>query len=163
MIATLPMYDPLPLRDANDRFWSRVREALGWGPARLDRFTPAWTAWRSPRLVLSQTCSMPYRLALHGVVNVVGAPDYNLPGCPPGRYNSVIVARADDDRPSETLLAARPAVNEAHSQSGYAALWLWAEQRGATLGPAVMTGGHAASVQAVAENRADIAAIDAQT
>ena len=163
MIAALPMYDPLPLRDANDRFWALVREALGYGPARLDRFMPPQAVWRSPALVLSQTCSMPYRLGLHGAVHVVAAPDYNLPGCGTGQYNSVLVARRDDPRDAAALVQARVAVNEAQSQSGYAALWGWADMRGLRLGPVLVTGGHLASIRAVAEGRADIAAIDAHT
>ncbi|MBS0123229.1 phosphate/phosphite/phosphonate ABC transporter substrate-binding protein [Thetidibacter halocola] len=163
MIASLPMYDLPPLQQANDRLWQAIRAALCWGPPRLDRFIGVWEAWRSPVLVLSQTCSLPYRTALHGQVALVGSPDFGLPGCAPGQYNSVLVAREDDNRPPAVLLAARVAVNERLSQSGYAALWQAAQAHGARPSEVVLTGAHAASVKAVAEGRADIAAIDAQT
>ena len=163
MIATLPMYDRLELYGAHDRFWQLIREELGDGPPRLDRYASTWAAWRSPDLVLSQTCSLPYRIALHGHVGLVGVPDLALPNCPPGTYNSVLVARGDDDRSLGALLRARIAVNDRRSQSGYATVMGLAQSMAIVPDIASETGSHRGSIAAVAEGRADIAAIDAQT
>jgi ABC-type phosphate/phosphonate transport system substrate-binding protein len=170
MIASLGMYDFSPrLQAANDRLWSGVRANLAAAglaaPERLTRGAGAyWPAWDSPHLVLSQTCGFPYRARLHGRVTLVGTPDYRVEGCPPGQYRSIFVARRDDPR---TKLAAfngaALAYNEALSQSGWAAPMTHAARAGITLRPGCETGGHRASVAAVATGRADLAAIDAVT
>jgi ABC-type phosphate/phosphonate transport system substrate-binding protein len=163
VIAWLGMYDPAPLRAANDRLWGLIRAALGHGPDRLDRARDPWEAWQSPRLLLAQTCGMPYRTRLHGHVTLVGTPDYGLPDCPPGHYQTVLVARRDDPRDLDALAAGTLAYNEALSQSGWAAPV--AHLAGLGLAPRhlLRTGAHAASVRAVADGRADLAGIDAVT
>ncbi|MBO6604456.1 MAG: PhnD/SsuA/transferrin family substrate-binding protein [Roseicyclus sp.] len=160
MIAALPMYDRAEIRDATDRFWALIRDELRRlgldAPAALTRDTDPWEIWQSPDLILAQTCGLPYRARLAPHVTLVTTPDYALPGCPPGHYNSVIVARSTKPGP-------RPAVNDALSQSGWAALSDWAAATGHRLDAPLMTGAHEASARAVAEARADLAAIDAQT
>lgn len=162
MIAWLGMYDPAPLRPANDRFWTAIRDALGDGPQALSRDVEPWTAWQSPELLLAQTCGLPYRSRLHDTVTLVATPDYGLPGCPPGHYNSVIVVRADTtgDR-IEDFAAGTLAYNEALSQSGWAAPSAHFAERGLRFDKLLQTGAHAASARAVAEGRADITGIDA--
>ena len=79
--------------------------------------------WTDPGLVLGQTCGLPFVRELAGRVALVGAPDYGLPGCPPGWYRSAVVVRADD--PREALAGfrgARLAVNGSDSQSGWGAI-----------------------------------------
>ena len=164
MIASLPMYDMAPVQGANDRYWQIIQRHLGEGPRQLTRGGDLWEQWLSPDLVLSQTCGYPYRARLHGQVTLVGTPDYGLPGCPPGHYNSVLIARADD--PREDLSAfgsARFAYNEALSQSGWAAPQHHLRALGIATGELVETGGHLLSARAVAEGRADLAGIDALT
>lgn len=164
MIAWLGMYDMPALQPVNDRLWAAIRERLGDGPAKLDREVDGWEAWQSDRLLFAQTCGLPYRARLHGHVGLVGTPDYGLPGCPPGHYNSVLVVRADD--PRQTLVAyngARFAYNDELSQSGWAAPFAHFFAAGLTIGPRVKTGAHAASVEAVRNSTADIAALDALT
>jgi ABC-type phosphate/phosphonate transport system substrate-binding protein len=74
------------------------------------------------------------------------------------------VVRADDPRQTLADFDGAPfAYNEALSQSGWAAPQTHAARAGIQLPPAVMTGGHRLSAQAVAEGRADIAALDAVT
>ena len=163
MIAALPMYDFPGLRDGTDALWSAIRGELGRGPADLTRDRDIWDIWRDPALLLAQTCGLPYRARLHGAVRLVGTPDYGLPGCPPGHYNSVLILRAGDPR-DETALCNTPfAFNEALSQSGWAAPLAHMAARGLTITPALQTGAHALSARAVAEGRADWAAIDALT
>ena len=163
MIAALPMYDFPGLRAETDAFWSAIRAELGRGPAQLTRDRDLWDIWRDPALLVAQTCGLPYRARLHGDVRLVGAPDYGLPGCPPGHYNSVLILRADDPRDEEALSAAPFAVNDALSQSGWAAPLAHMEARGLSIAPALQTGAHALSARAVADGRADWAAIDALT
>ncbi|WJY20167.1 PhnD/SsuA/transferrin family substrate-binding protein [Fontisubflavum oceani] len=160
MIAALPMYDRPEIGGATDRLWEAIRDALRArgldAPDALTRDQEIWEIWQSPDLILAQTCGLPYRARLAPHVTLVATPDFGLPGCPPGYYNSVIVARSKTP-------GAKPAVNEGLSQSGWAALTNWAAETGMALDTPVMTGGHEASAKAVAEGRADLAAIDAQT
>lgn len=169
MIASLGMYDFGAAMAANDRLWALIRDGLrGRGidaPKALTRGEHAyWDAWQSPDLLLSQTCGYPFRARLHGRVTYVGTPDFGVEGCAPGQYRSVFIARADD--PRDTLAAfdgARFAYNEPLSQSGWAAPQTHVATLGLRLPPAVQTGAHRLSAEAVAEGRADIAALDAVT
>jgi hypothetical protein len=169
MIASLGMYDFGPAQAANDRLWAGVRDGLrAAGHAAPDALTRGsgayWDAWESPALILSQTCGYPFRARLHDRVTLIGTPDYALPGCPPGHYRSVLVARADDPRDRiEDLANAPMAFNEDLSQSGWAAPATHLLALGLTPRPALRSGGHRLSAQAVAEGRADWAALDAVT
>jgi ABC-type phosphate/phosphonate transport system substrate-binding protein len=169
MIASLGMYDFGAAIAANDRFWALIRDELARrgiaGPERLTRGESAfWPAWEAPDLVLSQTCGYPFRARLYDRVTYVGTPDYGVEGCPPGHYRSVFVARADDVRRTLADFDGAPfAFNEALSQSGWAAPQTHAARLGLRLPPALETGGHRRSALAVAEGRADIAALDAVT
>lgn len=169
MIASLPMYDQPDCRAANDRYWAAIGQALRdaglAAPEALTRGIPdLMTHWMRPDLVLSQTCGYPFRAKLQGQVALVGTPDFGLEGCRPGYYQSLFVVRADDAR--DGLMAfkdARFAYNEAMSQSGWAAPQTHAAGLGFRFRPAVQSGGHALSAQAVRTGEADIAAIDALT
>jgi ABC-type phosphate/phosphonate transport system substrate-binding protein len=167
MIASLPMYDLPPTMAANDRLWAAIRDGLRAeglrAPDALTRGAETlWPQWESPDLILSQTCGMPYRTRLHGHVTLIGTPDYGVDGCPPGYYRSVFVARTSDPRTDITQFdGAAMAYNESISQSGWSAPLIHAAQAGIRLNPALATGGHRRSLLAVAEGRADIAALDA--
>lgn len=169
MIASLGMYDPAPLQAANDALWALVRDGLRArgiaAPEALTRGEGAyWPAWQAPDLVLSQTCGSPYRARLHGRVTLVATPEYGVEGCAPGEYCSVYLVRTDDARGSvEAFDGARLAYNDALSQSGWAAPVNDAARRGIAFRAGPATGSHGASARAVAEGRADIAAVDAVT
>ncbi|WP_415920024.1 phosphate/phosphite/phosphonate ABC transporter substrate-binding protein [Tateyamaria sp. SN6-1] len=164
MIAALGMYDMPHLHAAHDRYWTAIRAALGYGPAALTRDMDPWDAWLSPDLVLAQTCGLPYRARLHGKVQLVCTPDYGLPGCPPGHYNSVLIRRRDDPRSLDALCThGVMAFNDGLSQSGWAAPLAHLTAHGARPGRVVHTGAHLASVAAVRDGRADFAALDALT
>jgi len=164
MIAMLGMYDLPALQGANDRFWQAIRTRLGAGPETLDRETDFWAIWRDPEMIFSQTCGMPYRTALHGTVQLVGTPDYDLPGCAPGYYNSVLIVRADaPGRTMQDFAGGTFAYNEPVSQSGWAAPMTYLNGAGVAFKTLIQTGAHAASARAVAEGRADMAGIDALT
>jgi ABC-type phosphate/phosphonate transport system substrate-binding protein len=169
MIASLGMYDRVECQPANDRLWALIRDGMrAAGLAAPDTLTrgaaACWEAWTAPDLTLSQTCGFPYRASLHGNVTLIGTPDFGVDGCAPGYYRSVFVVQKDN--PSRTLADlddAALAFNEDLSQSGWAAPQTHARAHGLTLRPALRTGGHLASARAVAEGRAEIAAIDAVT
>ena len=168
MIANLMMYARLETEAATNRFWALIREGLAdrgiEAPEDLAQDAGEFEVWTDPDLVLSQTCGMPYRLWLHDRVALVGTPDYGLEGCAPGYYRSAMVVRADDAR--EALGEFREAVfayNQTFSQSGYAAPYALCSGQGFWFETRVQTHGHRMSAQAVAEGRADIAALDGVT
>ncbi|MWB77595.1 PhnD/SsuA/transferrin family substrate-binding protein [Pseudooceanicola sp. 216_PA32_1] len=168
MLASLPMYDRPEIATATNRLWDSIRDTMRQmgmtAPDRLTRAGNLWDHWRAPDLVLSQTCGLPYRSVLHEITTMIGTPDYGLPDCPPGHYNSVILVRRDETRtdPSDWPQL-RLAFNELHSQSGWAAALNHAQSLGTTFGEMIETGAHRASVRMVAEGRADICVCDAQT
>lgn len=168
MLAALPMYDRPEMRGATDAFWALARDALRVrgidAPEALTRDAASpWDLWLSPDLLLSQTCGLPLRAKLATRVQLVCTPDFGLPGCPFGYYNSVLVTRPDlADAPLARLLT-RVAANDGLSQSGWGALCTHAARHGLKPRRPMLTGGHAASARAVQEGRADLAAIDAQT
>jgi ABC-type phosphate/phosphonate transport system substrate-binding protein len=168
MIASLGMYDRAETASANDRLWALIRDNLRdageAAPETLTRGEGAyWQAWQSPDLVFSQTCGFPFRAKLHDQVTLIGTPDYGNEGCPPGYYVSIYVARADDPRALAEFDGAAFAFNEPLSQSGWAAPQNHATAIGLHLRPTAPSGGHRLSALAVAEGRADFAAIDALT
>jgi len=168
VIASLGMYERPQTRAATTRFWHEIRNRLRQSgidaPDDLERGTPFGETWGANDLVFSQTCGRPYRLDLCDRVTLVGTPDYDLKGCAPGYYRSGFVVRARDPRYAladfaETVFA----YNETLSQSGWAAAQCHAAKNGFQFSKTLETGGHAASARAVAEGRADIAALDALT
>lgn len=166
MIASLGMYDRPDTAAAQDGLWALIRDALRArgqpAPEALTRGRDLWEVWQSPDLVLGHTCGLPFRARLAGRVTLVATPDYGVEGCAPGYYRSVLVVRADDPRRAlADFDGGRLAVNEALSQSGWAAPQAHLAAAGVRMVPWGPTGSHAASGQAVAEGRADLAALDA--
>ena len=135
-----------------------MRDRIGLGPDRLAWPDDIEAFWSDPALVLSQTCGLPLAMRLHLRLRVLGALDIGHPGIAPGQYASHLVTRVEDDRPLAEA-ARRVAVNAADSQSGWGAL----HATGLPIGSARVTGSHAASMEAVAEGEADLAAIDVLT
>ena len=138
------------------------------------------TLWRHPRLLVAQTCWGPMEatgLAAH--VGVVGQPDYSaFEGGAGPFYSSVILMRRGEAGPVaapadggavlplERLRGRRLAFNETASMSGLIALArdLVAAGEGLDiLGDHIETGGHRASIAAVAAGRADFCAVDCRS
>ncbi|MCZ4255931.1 PhnD/SsuA/transferrin family substrate-binding protein [Sulfitobacter sp. G21635-S1] len=168
MIASLMMYARPETDAALERYWAHIRAALaGRGidaPVALSNSADAFAVWTDPELVLSQTCGMPYRTQLHDKVTLVGTPDFGVTGCPPGYYRSAIVVRAGDDRAAlADFASARFIYNQTLSQSGFAAIHAAARAAGFWFQDRSQSHGHVNSARAVAEGRADIAALDAVT
>ncbi len=71
------------------------RTVLPAVPAALERGRDRDEQWRSPDLLLSQTCGYPLTHALAGRVDLVATPCYGVRGCEGADYRSlVVVARA---------------------------------------------------------------------
>lgn len=158
------MYDWPETRDATDALWSALRprlEAAGFEdvPPTLERARPAAEIWADPDLLFAQTCGLPYVAGAARATRIVCTPVYEVEGCGAGRYSSALVARADGPADRAALHGARFAVNGADSLSGWAALLAALGPDG--IGETVVTGAHRASIRAVAEGRAEAAAIDA--
>lgn len=180
LIATLPMYDWPERRKVTDARWASLRDALlsqGFSaPAALTRDGALSDLWLSPDLLIGETCSHPLATALNGKVRYVATPVHDVAGCGQGTYRSAIVRRGlgtdvpvpDTPAPSISLsaISGRFASNEAGSMSGFVALGrdLGAVKPGAMSECEILwTGSHRASISAVAEGRADYAAIDCVT
>lgn len=138
------------------------------------------TLWRHPKLVFAQTCWGPLRetdLLRH--VTVIGQPDYSdVEGGSGPLYSSAIVMRAGeggdvpapgDGRavlPLASMRGRRFAVSDPHSMSGRLALGedLAAVGEGFAIFAGTMpSGGHRASICALAASCADVAAIDCRS
>ena len=158
MFAHLPMYDVPSNRAAHLRLWQAVQDIVPTAPNLVSATGDLIADWLNANLFLSQTCGLPFRAKLHGLVQLVATPDNLLPNCAPGHYQSVILARKGSD-PDLTANDFVLAYNEPLSQSGWAA----PRSIGITGSSRVQTGGHAASAQAVVDGTADVAAIDALT
>jgi ABC-type phosphate/phosphonate transport system substrate-binding protein len=171
-VAALPMYDLPELAAANDALWAAIRnrleaEGVTDVPGQLTRGAPLDEVWSDPGLLLSQTCGYPLMTSLRGRVALVATPHYRAPGCEGPLYRSAVVVRADHPaRDLADLRGARCAVNGLHSNSGMnlpRAEFAPLAGGAAFFGAVTITGGHAASVQAVAGAEADVAAIDCVT
>ncbi|KAI0400057.1 ABC-type phosphate/phosphonate transport system, periplasmic component [Xylaria palmicola] len=138
------------------------------------------TLWRHPSLLFSQICYGPMELGLARHVEVVGQQDYaGVEGGGADSYSSALVARPGRDhrhvpapsggRPSlpvEDLRGKRLAYNSEDSMSGIMGLQrdLASLNEHLTLFSEYLeSGGHRDSIVAVAEGRADVAAIDCLT
>lgn len=148
--------------------------------------------WRHPSLLLAQTCWGPMQQGLEGHVTVVGQPDYSaFEGGNGDLYSSALLMRSTDarrrpalppvatrDGQGETfrrsldrqmidaLRGKRLAFNAPDSMSGLIALKEDLKALGETLAifsDLIETGSHRASIMAVADDTADMAAVDCRT
>jgi ABC-type phosphate/phosphonate transport system substrate-binding protein len=121
--------------------------------------------WRNPRLFLSQTCGYPLLTKLADQVTLLATPHYDVPGCSGPNYSSALVVNAADGPSTLAECAGRvAAVNAMDSNSGMNMLRHSVAplaKEGTFFRKVVITGSHVASIRAVAELTADIAAIDA--
>ncbi|MGB3736790.1 MAG: PhnD/SsuA/transferrin family substrate-binding protein [Ilumatobacter sp.] len=186
-IAGLPMYDWPEVQGDVDRLWATiVTAARDRGVAVPDRLKRAETLielWGDPSMILGQVCSLnPVRDGL-GETEVIGTivyePARGLPDQEPGTYYSVLVARSDDTRCAglgrdgighrsandsiRRFTGATVAANGTDSQSGYWSLGHFIDDHlvdGPLFDDVIFTAAHRESVRAVADGRADLAAID---
>ena len=173
MLASLPMYDLPELRSATDALWTAIAARLARAgiddvPAALSRGGDPDAVWTDPALLLAQTCGYPLVTTLRNRVTLVATPRYAAAGCDGTAYRSAIVVRAGDPAAClADLRGRRCAMNDAGSNSGMnllrAAIAPLAEGGPAFFAEIVVTGAHAVSIEAVARDAADLAAIDCVT
>ncbi|MFM0101125.1 PhnD/SsuA/transferrin family substrate-binding protein [Paraburkholderia nemoris] len=167
-IAALPMYNVTPALALEWREWLGDVLCMINPACRIaepDEDLHVW--WRRPNLLISQTCGYPLTHGLHEQVQLIATPRFVAPGCEGAHYSSVLVTRKDAQ--FDTLAAcrgARAAYNQDDSNSGmnvfrHAVAPL--ARAGAFFSAVVRTGSHLGSLQAVIEDRADVAAIDCVT
>lgn len=169
MIVSLPMYNVSPRlqREYEALLAQLLADAGVRDETSLLREPELPALWHRPDLLLGQTCGYPYVSFLRGVVNLIATPCFDFPGCDGGDYSSVIVTRAVDGVAS--LAEARgltAAVNDRHSNSGMNVLRHAVAplaRDGRFFGAVKWTGAHVASLRAVREGEADLAAIDCVT
>lgn len=171
-IASLGMYDAPSQQAANDALWSAVAgrlraDGLADVPAALDRGRPLESIWADPGLLMAQTCGYPFMTTFAGRLRYVATPCYRAPGCDGPLYRSEIIVRADHIATDVAdMRGAVAAINDMASNSGMNLLRQAIAPLavdGRFLGGTILTGSHAGSVRAVAEGRADLAAIDVVT
>jgi ABC-type phosphate/phosphonate transport system substrate-binding protein len=170
-VAALPMYDGPQIAAANDALWASIAAHLRAhgveAPERLarDRNFPA--LWRNPRLLFGQTCGYPYMKDLRGAVVLVATPEYAFAGCDGAWRCSFIVCRSRDPRRSlEAFRGAVAAVNGWDSDSGmnlFRATIAPFARHAPFFAAVTVTGSHLASLEAVADGRVELAAIDCVT
>jgi len=167
-LAMLPMYDWPETRTANDFFWDALKSSLqDYGfdaPPSLTRRDDPMSVWLDNNLLLSQTCGLPYKLALREEVSIVGAPAYGI-DCGAGSYFSVIIAsKASELSALSEIKNACFGFNGPVSQSGLAAFLYQLKTEGIpadAIARGVQTGSHRRSIQMVVDGSVDVAALDA--
>ncbi|SCK16615.1 phosphate/phosphite/phosphonate ABC transporter substrate-binding protein [Vogesella sp. LIG4] len=166
MLCSLPMY---PHESLLAEFWNALRRRLTAGglaglPTELGWPQDYLAHWRSPELLLSQTCGYPAATLLAEHVQVLGAFHYALPGCSGYQYSSRLTVRRDDPRQQlADFRHARAVCNEPHSQSGCHSLRELVAplaQDGRFFSSVTFSGAHRLSARQLAAGEADIAALD---
>ncbi|NPD66231.1 PhnD/SsuA/transferrin family substrate-binding protein [Lichenicola cladoniae] len=170
LIAALPMYDLPELRPHTQALWQAIAGVIGRAgiaaPAVLGQPDDLAAHWRDPAVLLSQTCGYPL-LSLPDHVRVVATPVYEAPGCEGPRYRSAIIVHRDAEAGSLSAMRGRVcAINSIDSNSGMNLLRVTVAPlagKNAFFGDLIVTGSHAASIDAVGRGTADLAAIDCVT
>ncbi|MCU1729060.1 PhnD/SsuA/transferrin family substrate-binding protein [Pseudomonas sp. 7P_10.2_Bac1] len=165
--AELLMYvAPQPVRDANEQWLTRILDRL-----QVTRYDAGGlellALFRSPELVLTQTCGYPLLTQLQGQVQVVGRPRYEWPDSSGGTHCSVIVSRESDSRLElADFKGSRGVINDRHSNSGMNLLrhrLTPLQQDGRFFASVATSGAHQQSLRWVREGWADLASIDSVT
>ncbi|MCB1000030.1 MAG: PhnD/SsuA/transferrin family substrate-binding protein [Acidimicrobiales bacterium] len=159
---SLAMYPLAEVRDAWDHLWWQVHRRAPWLPDTLGWPDDPPSSWRSPDLVVGQTCAWPLMTELVGRVRVVGSFAHDVPDAVGPTYRSVLVARRA--APPASFAGGTAAVNDRGSLSGWVSLIHAVHgPRARWEGEVRLTGAHVDSIRAVRDGDADIASIDAVT
>ncbi|MGE8187788.1 phosphate/phosphite/phosphonate ABC transporter substrate-binding protein [Pseudomonas sp. NPDC086278] len=165
--AELLMYvAPEPIRQANERWLTRIVERFGSHRLAADGLSLT-DLWRSPQLLLSQTCGYPLMTALRGQVRLIGRPCYELPESHGGTHCSLLLCRADDRRQTlPDFRGSRGVINAEDSNSGMNLLrhrLAPLHRNGRFFATVGSSGSHRESLRWLREDQADLAAIDSVT
>lgn len=168
----LPMYNVTPAIGAA---WEALLDAVIGGLRRR-----GWTApmrivppgddlmalWRAGDLLLSQTCGYPLVTELQHDVRVMAVAGFDLPGCEGIDYRSLILVPQQGARSLEALRGAVAVINQPHSHSGMNALRHTIAplaRDGRFFSRVTVSGSHLASIAALRQGQADVAAVDCAT
>lgn len=172
MQISLPMYDLPCVRAVTDE-WGKglaralAREGFPDAPLQLTRGKTVEELWRSPGLLVSQTCGYPLLTEFTGDLSLLMTPVYAAPGCEGSGYRSFIIVHEDNQaRSLEDMRSARCAINNWHSQSGMNVLRREvapSAREGKFFSEIIVAGKHPDSVALIASGEADVAAIDCVT
>jgi len=170
--ASLPMYDMPEVTEATDAWWrglarAMTREGIKDVPDALKRGEEFVTLWRDPDLLISHTCGYPLTHQYKDDFRLIATPMFSVPGCSGANYCSFIIVREDDPAQEPADLKRRVAAyNSIESQSGYSALravFAPLSEDGKFFSGTVESGAHAASLEMVAQGKADVCATDCVT
>jgi ABC-type phosphate/phosphonate transport system substrate-binding protein len=169
-VASLGMYDFPFIAEANGQLWTAIggnlRAAGIEAPEALDGADPH-VLWTNPGLIFGQTCGYPYVTQLKGDVVLLATPTYAFDGCEGAAHCSFVVTHARSaKRNLASFEGARGAINALDSNTGMNLFrdLLAPIARGRPFFTEVIrTGSHAASLAAIVEGTADIAAVDSVT
>ncbi|MDP6829889.1 MAG: PhnD/SsuA/transferrin family substrate-binding protein [Alphaproteobacteria bacterium] len=171
-LAGLTMYDLDPVRWATDAWWAGLaracrEEGLDGVPDELWRGGPREDLWRSPDLLLSQTCGYPLLKHFMDHLTLLATPIYGAPGCHGANYCSlIVVAAASGAETLEDLRGGICAINDWDSQSGMNVLrhtLAPLARNGRFFGEVKVAGKHQHSIAMIVRGEADVAAIDCVT
>ncbi len=166
---SLPMYDLPFLRAATDAWAAGLALALaheGIAGAAQTRTQETGALWRSPDLLVSQSCGYPLMTDFAGDLIPLATPRYRAAGCAGTDYVSFIVVRADAARELADLRGTTLALNDWRSHSGMNALRRAVAplaRDGRFFSEIKISGSHLNSVALVAKGEADVAAVDCVT
>jgi ABC-type phosphate/phosphonate transport system substrate-binding protein len=170
--ALLPMYALPEMARVNDAFHAALRQAVPGLPERLSPPPPHLPAAIEPATIFSQMCGYPLKTLFAGQFVLLGTPLYDFPGCTMGpdgvpTHRSVIITAANAPFGSIADLRNKIfAINGYDSNSGMnLPRRMFADIAGGSkfFSRVIVTGGHLASMAAVAAGAADAAAIDCVT
>lgn len=171
LVATLGMYDFPWIAAANDALWRAISTRLAAAgcpaPAVLTRGADLYGLCMNPQLIFGQTCGYPYVSFLHPHVVLVATPIYDFPGCVGPENCSFLVARkSGGPKNLAEFRGARALVNNPDSNSGmnrFRAMVAPIAGGRPFFANVRVSGSHAASLDAIVANRADLASIDCVT
>ena len=166
--AALGMYDFPWTAPANDMLWQAIAARLGAAglsaPEELTREIDPHDLSASGRMAFGQTCGYPFITELYRHAALVATPIYDFPGCVGAAHCSFLVAHEANARQElADFRGARAVINARDSNTGmnlFRAMIAPLAGGKAFFGEVEISGSHAASLDAVAAKRADLAAID---
>ncbi len=168
----LPWYDFAETRRYADELWGWLATELSDSgfdhvPERLAHEIDHDTALEHPNLLLSQTCGLIAIGRARHLVRIVATPCYSAWGCEGSYYRSFVVVRRGHGASNlDGLRGSRCVINERWSHSGMNALRvLFAPMHhdGRFFAEVKESGSHVRSLEMIAGNEADVAAIDCVT
>ncbi len=158
MFCALPWYDLPELRPALQDFWTGWARHAGVSTGPLTHDHELYAPLGRDDLLISQTCGLVAGRPEHHP-RILATPVFTSRGCEGPNYRSVLLLRAGS-HPGEIaqLRGLRACINDPLSHSGCTALRELVPAR--SIASARVTGSHEESVRALAEGRADVAAVD---